>query len=214
MLKKDYGTCYAIRLNKCIGYTYEKINESCERFKKAICVVHTGSRMNNPHYHLIVHDEMNLQALRKHMLKYFNEQKGNRHMSIKKCDGDPKAWSYLFHEYARETFDVPIHKGYTENDLEKFKDEHIYLRENKYKGTQKIVIDIYEKLMKDKIDFKNGIYVFRYMMDEYKNLDWMPNKYTAIKIMMKLKTMYLENDHQGFKEWCDELYDSWGLGYI
>ena len=127
---------------------------------------------------------------------------------MKPCDGNPKAWSYIFKEHERDTFEVDIHKGYTEEQVQGFIDQHEHYKATIYKGGTKVVQEIYNK-MKDQhieLDARN---IFREIMVHFKDKDWYPNKFTAYKYIMKIQAIDKEGDERQFSKWVDNIYNDW-----
>ena len=210
-LQPDYGTCFAVRVNKRPEYI-PLMEDAMKPFRKVLGVTHTGKNRNNPHWHFIIHTDKNQKSLRYELLKFFNLAKGNGNMGIKPCDGNPKAWSYIFKEHERDTFAVDIQKGYTDEKVQEYLDLHLHYKATIYKGGTKVVQEIYNK-MKDqhmKLDAPN---IFREIMKHFKDKDWYPNKFTAYKYIMKIQAIDKEDNEREFNKWVDSIYDDW-FGHV
>lgn len=90
---------YAVRVQALEGYG-ERIQGLTlhSDYTAVLSVKHSGSKGENPHYHIVLRTLVKQQAFRVRMKNLFNEGKGNQHMSIRPFDGNDKALSYLFHE--------------------------------------------------------------------------------------------------------------------
>lgn len=201
--------CYAIRLNE-MG-NYKEMIETCfERIDKVIGVYHTGKDFNNPHYHFIAFTEMKQPAMRAHMKLFYNLGKGNKHLSIKRCDGNEKTWSYLFHEHKRESFEVVIRKMYKDEDINKYIEMNDKIIEKmKETSANASIAAIYNEMIEDGHKKEPTMeIVFKYIMFFYMKKEWLPNKYQCERYIMKIQCMFLKNQEDQ-ERWINNKFNEW-----
>lgn len=110
--------------------------------------LHEGSKTENPHFHCVVKltSEIQKQSF-DHRVKKIYGVKGNGQYSSKPWDGTDAPCSYLFHE---ENADVFINRGYTAEDIERFKklndDVQKVVEINKSRASHRHVDKIIEKM--------------------------------------------------------------------
>jgi hypothetical protein len=211
---------YAVRLNIHPGYE-DILSESVKRFDRMLCVYHTGKGKENPHWHMVIETEevKSVDTLRKHLKKYFTSGKGNGHLSVIAADDSDKKYSYLFHEDDRDDFQIVINKGYSEDDIERYKKLNQEVQEKiKSNIPDKNLQEIYEaslqkfenqqvnslgqriyrtefKSSSDVDHFYNKKRLFQIIMRHYidKGDKWLPNRYQIERMIMKLQVMLCEN---------------------
>jgi len=193
---------YVLRLQACDGYRQKFDNVFTDRFSRILGVPHTGRKGDNPHYHFAFTCDYKQNTLREYLKKHFDQGKGNRHLSIKKWDGDPKACSYLFHE-GTETI---IRRGFTDEEIESFKliNENIKQAIKKNAPAQ-IVTDATEHFAGQDPTHQD---LFKWIMIRLRaNGDWLPNKYQMERWIMRIQAN-LKDDTQ-YGSYLVRLYESW-----
>lgn len=126
---------YCMRLQALEGYR-EKITmlAACDEYRVVFSVRHTGKKNDNPHYHVVIVTSVKAQAFRVRMKKIFADGRGNEHMSIKRYDGDIKAFSYCYHETGVEEF---VRKGLTDDQIREFKEKNASIKKEVDKAKDK-----------------------------------------------------------------------------
>lgn len=144
---------YFVRINSHPGYEESIIRLSDnDDYTHILCVKHKGEKGENAHYHLTLKTAVKQQALRVRLRNIFDQGEGNKHMSMKKWDGDTKANSYMFHE---ETHHIILNKGYTDdeiNDMKKTNEKiQIEIDKAKSKASWKLEEVVLKRLAKDNL---------------------------------------------------------------
>lgn len=195
---------FAIRLNEFDGYRL-LLDEAFQRFPRIIGVCHTGKDRNNPHFHFIVDTDTAQQAIRKHLLKFFNKAKGNKHLSIKQTDGNSKAWSYLFHEHDRETFEVIINKGYSAEDIEGFISANDKVQQKIKENNSNVHMNAIFQALLDQGYTPQSPPPIPVIMKQigryYRTQPWMPLKQQYHKYIMKQQSMFAATDDDWDRVW-------------
>lgn len=165
---------FAIRINEHLGYKQTMIELfQRDRFTRSICLPHTGKTGDNPHFHLIVESDYKDDALRKELKKHFTQGKGNKHLSIKVWDGNPKGLSYLFHEGTDPIFV----KGYTSDDIMNFRKQDEFIKANIDANQPRKVVEIIVAQCRQKGNCYHKE-ICMLFFDYYKSKgEWFPNKF-------------------------------------
>lgn len=190
---------YAIRLQALDGYD-GKISTllSSDRFHRTIRIHHTGKKGDNPHYHMLITTDYKQPALRAEFKKHFTLATGNRHLSIKKWDGNIKALAYLFHEGTQPT-DI---KGFLDEELELAREINTQVKEVIKKNAPAQVVEEATEYFRGKTP--GAIQIFSYIYDRYKNSgDWLPNKYQFERYIHRIQANLAETpaeiyDHKNY----------------
>jgi len=164
---------YAVRLQALDGYD-GKISTllSGDRFHRTIRIHHTGKKGDNPHYHLLITTDYKQPALRAEFKKHFTLASGNRHLSIKKWDGNIKALAYLFHEGTQPT-DI---RGFTSEELVSAQELNTQVQSAIKKNAPVQVVQQATDFFKGKSP--GPLQIFSYLYDHYHSTgEWLPNKY-------------------------------------
>jgi len=195
---------YVLRLQAHDGYQQKFSNVFTDRFSRILGVPHSGRRGDNPHYHFAFTCDYKQPALREYLKKHFSQGKGNRHLSLKKWDGDPKACSYMFHEGT----EMIIQKGFTDDEVSTFKTINANIKEAiKKNAPAKIVEDATEHFRAKGIDPAHSV-LFMWIMKRLRdNGDWLPNKYQMERWIMRIQAN-LKTDVE-YKSYLIRLYESW-----
>lgn len=199
---------FAIRINEHLGYKQSIIEVfNRDRFKRVLCLPHSGRKGDNAHFHLVIDSDYNQDALRKELKKYFSQGKGNQHMSIKVWDGDTKACSYLFKE---ETEPIIV-KGFSDKEIYNFKKQDQFIKETIDAGQPKKVIEIIAKSCKSEDKWKHKDICFK-IFDYYRSKgDWMPNKFQMERYIRAVQTLLCDepSDWECMKaNWYNEMFNS------
>jgi len=204
---------YVLRLQALDGYA-NKFNEIFgDRFSRCMYVYHTGKKGDNPHYHFTLTCDYKQPALRAELNKHFNLAKGNRHLSLKKWDGNPKACSYLFHEGTEPV----VIRGFSEGEVNEFRQANNDIQDDiKDKSPNRMCITMYEKF-KGRNPTKWEL--FSAIMNECRsNGSWFPNKYQMERWIMKIEGMLTEGtdprDWESLKvKWFRQYYGDFELPF-
>lgn len=185
---------YVLRLQALDGYQAKFQTVFGDRFSRIIAAHHTGKKRDNPHYHFCFTTDYRKDALRKYLKKHFDLATGNKHLSLKEWDGNPKACSYLFHEGC----DTPIfNRGFSEQDIKDFKDMNDLIQSNMIKPN--MIVDKCVEHFKHgnehkMINLPDKKDIFTYMMGVYKhNGEWLPNKFQAERVINKIRSELCDN---------------------
>ena len=145
---------YCVRVQALEGYadvirTMTLVND----YTAMLAMRHTGSKKENPHYHLVIRTDVKPQAMRVRMKKLFPDGKGNQHMAMTQWDGDDKALSYLFHELGPdEEATLIARKGITDEHIERLRaintDIQAKVAEAKSKAAHTLEEDAYQHFSK------------------------------------------------------------------
>lgn len=176
---------FAVRLQNLTDYE-SKLITLLTQSEKAIAVRHTGSQTKeNPHFHFIIHTIQKLATFRKSMQRTFTEGKGNKHMSIKNCDDDDKAYSYLFHE----TEDCLVYNnGFSESDLQRFKNLNETIQQDIADNTPtEICSRVVSRLLKNPTSISEREICYAIWRDLNENGKWFPNKYQMERWVYKIQ---------------------------
>lgn len=193
---------YVLRLQSCDGYSQMFSNVFNDRFSRVLCVPHTGRQGDNPHYHFAFTCDYKQPALRAHLKKYFDKGSGNRHLSLKKWDGSPKACSYMFHEGT----DVFYRRGFSDEEINVFK----VVNDNVRKLIKK---NAPAQIVQDATEFFHGkdpahSVLFMWIMNRLmKNGDWLPNKFQIERWIMRIQANL--KDAVSWKSYLVRLYEHW-----
>lgn len=128
---------YFIRIQQLDGYE-EKIQslKLVKDYTKILCVRHQGDTKENPHYHMTVAISVAPKAFRARMVKLFDKDKGNGHMSIKPWDGKIECNSYMFHEgdplaplkeIKKKILALAV--GYADQEIEEIRKKNVEIKE-------------------------------------------------------------------------------------
>lgn len=174
---------YVLRLQALDGYAAKFQTVFGERFSRVLCVHHTGRKGDNPHYHFCLTTDYKRDALRKYLKLHFDLAKGNRHLSLKDWDGDPKACSYLFHEGTQEL----ISKGFTTDELDSFKEKNTAIQAKMVKPIM-VVDKAVEILMAKSHKHPTHREIFNIVFDVYVDSgEWLPNRFQWERIVNKVR---------------------------
>lgn len=91
---------YFIRIQDHEGYE-ELIKEFFADYQDVLAVRHGGRNEDNPHFHIAIKTNLKRPALRARLVKKFDKDKGNQHMSIKPIANEEEyevACGYGYHE--------------------------------------------------------------------------------------------------------------------
>lgn len=205
---------YVLRLQALEGYhtKFESIFTS-DRFSRSMYVYHTGKRGDNPHYHFCLTCDYKQPALRAELKKHFDLAKGNRHLSLKRWDGSPKACSYLFHEGTEPV----VLKGFSQDEVNEFREANKDIQDLiKDKTPHRVLVEVYEKFRGTE---PSQFQMFSAIMDVCRyNGDWFPNKFQVDRWMMKLQGMLAESkppqEWESLKIlWYRQYYGDWSLPF-
>lgn len=179
---------YVLRLQALDGYQAKFDEVFGDRFSRVLCVHHLGKKRDNPHYHFCLTTDYKTDALRKYLKGHFDLARGNRHLSLKSWDGDPKACSYLFHEGT----EALMARGFTEEQLKEFQETNDLIQAKLVKPNMivdKCVEYFTEKKGNRSLWIPDRREIFIYMMGVYKhNGEWLPNKFQAERIINKVRS--------------------------
>lgn len=200
---------YLLRLQALDGYLnkFQSVFVDNPRFTRVLAVHHTGKKKDNPHYHFVIDCDYKTQALRVMLKKEFTLAKGNRHLSLKQWDGDEKACSYLFHEGT----EAIISKGYTWEEITKFKESDIAIRSEMTKASD-IVVEVaeYFKRSSSKPSQRD---VFYRLIDLFRNRgDWLPDRYRATRYVVKVFALLAEDDDDKWRAFKNNLFNEYFQG--
>ena len=181
---------YVLRLHAVDGYAATFSNVFTSRFSRCMYVYHTGKKGDNPHYHFCLTCDYKQPALRAELKKYFNLAKGNRHLSLKKWDGNPKACSYLFHEGTEPV----VLKGFSQEEVDVFREANKDIQDEiKDKSPNKLCATMYEKF---KGTQPSKFQLFSAIMNECRsNGSFFPNKFQLERWLMKIEAMLTEGEN-------------------
>jgi len=148
---EQVGYCIRVQALEGYGDKIAMLNLVTD-YEGILGVKHSGSKKENPHYHLVIRTAVKEQALRVRMKKLFPDGKGNQHMSIKTWDGDDKALSYLFHELEPdESHTLIVSKGLTPERIEQLRAKNDAIKQlvatAKTKASWTLEEDIYQELL-------------------------------------------------------------------
>lgn len=146
------GYCIRVQAIEDYGSKIAMLN-NVEDYTGVLAVRHSGSKKENPHYHIVIRTEVKEQAMRVRMKKIFTIGKGNQHMSIKRWDGDDKALSYLFHELQPdEEANLICSKGLTSARIEELRQKNdavqLLVAQSKSKASWTLEEDVFQQLVK------------------------------------------------------------------
>lgn len=195
---------YVLRLQAHDGYQASFVSVFSDRFSRILGVPHSGRRGDNPHYHFAFTTDYKMPALRAYLKKYFDKGSGNRHLSLKKWDGNPNACSYMFHEGTEPI----ISRGFSEDQINDFK----IINDNIKKAIKKnapaaIVQDATEYFKAQGRDPGHGE-IFMWIMTRLKtNGDWLPNRFQMDRWIMRIQAN-IKNDVE-YKSYLVQLYEQW-----
>lgn len=193
---------YVLRLQAHDGYQSLFSNVFTDRFSRILCVPHSGKKGDNPHYHFALTCDYKQPALREHLKKYFNKGKGNRHLSLKQWDGDPKACSYMFHEGT----ELIMNKGFTDEEIEVFKVMNDNVRQAIKKNAPAQIVQDATEYFKGQ-DPSHQV-LFMWIMKRLRdNGDWLPNKFQMERWIMRIQAN-LKTDKE-YGSYLVRLYECW-----
>lgn len=195
---------YVLRLQAHDGYQSQFSNVFTSRFSRILGVPHSGRRGDNPHYHFAFTCDYKMPALREYLKKYFDKGKGNRHLSLKKWDGNPKACSYMFHEGTESI----ISRGFTDEEIEVFKTINENIKEAIKKNAPAQIVQDATEYFKAKGQDPAHAVLFMWIMKRLRdNGDWLPNKYQMERWIMRIQAN-LKDDVE-YKTYLNRLYELW-----
>ena len=182
---------YVLRLQALDGYQAKFDDVFSDRFKRVLCVHHTGKKGDNPHYHFCLTTDYKKDALRKYLKGHFDLATGNRHLSLKDWDGDKKACSYLFHEHTEEL----IVKGFTPDEINEFKIDNDIVQSKMVKAPT--IVKLCVEHFKEKGRSVDKKEIFTHMIKLYrKNGEWIPNRFQADRLITKIRSDLAQTDAQ------------------
>lgn len=177
---------FAVRLQKLTDYESKLINLCEKHSSKAIVVQHRGSQTKeNPHFHIIIHVTQKLSAFRKLCQRTFTEGKGNKHMSIKVCDGADEAHSYLFHE-SDEC--LVYNNGYSDDDIKRFKELNATIQQDIADNTPtEICSRVVSILLANPTHISEREICYTIWRELNKQGKWFPNKFQMERWVYKIQ---------------------------
>lgn len=187
---------FCVRLQALEGYR-EKIVmlASQEDYRVVFSVRHTGKKGDNPHYHIVIVTNVKSQAFRVRMKKIFADGKGNEHMSIKRYDGDTKAFSYCYHETGVEEF---VRKGITDDQIRQFKEQNAQIRKEvdkaKDKASWTLEQDCIEAFKEWQIVPTERDVADRLVRLAFERGKYVPNPYLARQIIANIRFKLCDGD--------------------
>ncbi|WP_445772280.1 hypothetical protein [Rheinheimera sp.] len=194
--KLDTPIQLAIRLNMFEGYE-EKLSffTPGETFESVYGIRHQGKAKNNPHIHFAVESWVSEQTLRARIAKIFDNQKGNKNLSVKHWDGDETYIQYTLKElkdYAHLS-EVLVVNSRTGGFLAVGTLEQLHARsrlvanEIKENTPTKICLKIAEQIIESEIritDFEIFRQICIYLMTKGK---FLPNKFQSERWIIQVK---------------------------
>lgn len=193
---------YVLRLQACDGYHDKFSSVFTDRFVRILGVPHTGRKGDNPHYHFAFTCDYKQPALREYLKKHFDKGKGNRHLSLKKWDGDPKACSYMFHEGT----EVILRKGFTDDDIDMFRLINDNIKDAIKKNAPAKIVEDATNYFKDKKCTHCDIFMWIMLRLRF-NGDWLPNKFQMERWIMRIQANV--KSELEYKSYLVKLYESW-----
>lgn len=193
---------YVLRLQALDGYQAKFNDVFGDRFTRVLCLHHTGRKGDNPHYHFCFTCDYKKDALRKYLKKEFTLASGNRHLSLKDWDGDRKACSYLF----KEGTEPIIRRGFSDEELDDFRTINECVQEEIKKNSP-------VKIVQDCTEYFNGRSpthkeIFIWIMERLrKNGDWLPNKWTMERWIMRIQANLKDDKEYG--SYLKKIYENW-----
>lgn len=183
---------YVLRLQALDGYQAKFATVFGDRFSRVLCVHHTGRRGDNPHYHFCLTCDYRKDALRKYLKGHFDLASGNRHLSLKDWDGDPRACSYLFHEGTEEL----IVKGFTQEEISEFKRDNDVVQAKMLKAPT--VVKMCVEYFKQKGYTPDKREIFTHMVQIYRKnaSEWIPNKFQSERYITRIRSDLAVTDAQ------------------
>lgn len=184
---------YVLRLQALDGY-HAKFDEVFgDRFSRVLCVHHLGKKRDNPHYHFCLTTDYKSDALRKYLKGHFSLAKGNKHLSLKSWDGNPKACSYLFHEGTEPI----IARGFTPGQLTEFQETNDLIQSKMVKPNMIVdkCIEHFNELRGNRVLWIPGKReIFYKIMALYRhNGEWLPNKFQAERLINKVRSDFIDD---------------------
>ena len=179
---------FFLRIDEHDGYEAQiRMLSMTPDFEQFLAIKHTGEKTKeNKHFHITVRSKIQMQAFRKRMKNVFTAGKGNGHMSIKVWDGGDDANAYMFHEPA---FQIIANKGYSLDDIEKFKQRNakvqIDVAKTKTKASWKIEELVLEKFLKGSLKHRH-LWNQRGVAEEILRVSFETDKYQPNDFQLKL----------------------------
>jgi len=213
---------YCVRVQALEGYGSKiAMLNLVDDYDGILGVKHSGSKKENPHYHIVIRTKVKEQALRVRLKKLFTEGKGNQHMSIKPWDGDDKALSYLFHELEPdEQHTLIVSKGLTPERIEELRQKNdavkLLVATAKNKASWTLEEEVYQDLVKyvenqtkefTDIDIAMQIYQAALSKDKYPPQPWLVRAMVT-KIRYRLLLFTDGNVQQFIRGLATDLYFS------
>lgn len=187
---------YCMRLDDMGEYEERvKLLDVVLDYNKILCVRHTGDKKENNHFHLVIYTQVKKKAFRARMVLRFDKGKGNAHMSIKDFDGNEDALSYLFHE---EGAPIVLNKGFTPDDIQRFRDRNQKVQEEVLKAKGKASFLLEEEVLvecqKANKGFSPSEIAFKIMRKAFDNKAYLPNDFQLKSMVDKIGFRLCEDD--------------------
>lgn len=185
---------YVLRLQALDGYSAKFTDVFNDRFSRVLCVHHMGKAGNNPHYHFCLTTDYQKQALRVYLKKQFALATGNKHLSLKDWDNNPKACSYLFHEGTEPL----ITKGFTTEEIQEFTTANDLIQSKMIKPHHvvDVVVAYFKEKYPHKLDVDKREIFFKIIQTYRHNGEWIPTAFQASRLINKVRSDLAETPAQ------------------
>lgn len=170
----------------------------------ALALGHKGEHEDNAHIHIALTfaEAIKSDTLRKRFSLLFTLGKGNGHISVKKWDGNDRALSYMFHE---ETEDIVLSKGYSPEDIEKYKTKDQEVKADYKTNRDNSIFAHTQRVCLANANFSPAYIIRVYMLELHKRGKMYPGDYKMKNIV---ETIRSNNDlEKSIQEIVERIYN-------